>query len=259
MLRFKHLRLHRPLVVIDVETTGTNVRADRILQIAALKFAPHKKPVLFTRKVNPGIPIPPSATEVHGFGNSDLTDCPPFEHIARRLARFMDHADLAGFGLKRFDLPMLCSEFHRAGAPFSLAGRSVIDAMEIFHLHEKRDLQAAYQFYCGKEHRSAHRAGQDVRVTARVLDRQLRCYPGLPRSVPKLHELLTEVDLAGRFRRRNGTIVFGFGKYSGQALGEVAKADPSYLEWILASDFLDDVKELVRQALADQADEKHPQ
>lgn len=258
MLKFRHLRLRRPLVVLDVETTGTDVRTDRVVQVAALKFAPHKKPILFTRKVNPGIPVPPPATEVHGLSDRDLADCPPFEHIAHRLARFLDHADLAGFGLKRFDLPLLCSEFLRAAVPFSLAGRSVIDALEIFHLHEKRDLHAAYQFYCGKQHGAAHRADQDVRVTARVLDRQLRCYPSLPRSVAKLHQLLAEVDLAGRFRRQNGTLVFNFGKYCGRPLDEVAKADRSYLEWVLASDFLDDVKELVRRALADQADQEQP-
>lgn len=132
MLTFKYLRLKRPLAVIDLESTGTNPWTDRIVQIAALRFEPQVKPVAFTRLINPGVSVPPAARAVHGLGDAELAACPAFAKVARRLARFLKHCDLAGYGIKRFDLPLLVAEFSRAGVAFSFANRAVVDAMEIF-------------------------------------------------------------------------------------------------------------------------------
>jgi DNA polymerase-3 subunit epsilon len=130
-----------------------------------------------------------------------------------------------------------------------LVGRCVLDAMQIFHARERRDLNTAVAFYCGRRHDSPHRADHDVLAAAHVLDAQLGRYADLPRTVTGLHTLLAEADLSGRFRLLGGELVFGFGKYVGKRLKDVARDDPGYLEWILAGDFLDDVKELVRTTL----------
>ena len=246
---FKHLRLKRPLTVIDIESTGVNPPTDRVVEIACLRVAADAKPVWAVRRVNPTVPIPPAATAVHGIRDQDVKDCPTFADIARKVARFVADSDLAGFGIKRFDLPLLVAEFRRAGVHFPLAGRRVLDAMQIFHARERRDLNTAVAFYCGRRHDSPHRADHDVLAAAHVLEAQLGRYADLPRTVAGLHTVLAEADLTGRFRVIDGEPVFGFGKYAGRRLKDVARDDPRYLEWILAGDFLDDVKELARTAL----------
>src|SRR5262249_44706766 len=160
--------------------------------------------------------------------------------------RLLRPCDLAGFNVKRFDLPFLLHEFARAGVRFPLGRRAVVDVMQIFHEHERRDLAAAVRHYLGREHRGGHRAGADAYATAAVLDAQLGRSPGLPRTVPELHGCLSPVDLAGRFgRREDGAVAFAFGKYADVPLAEVAHQDPGYLRWLLGQDFLPDVRELV--------------
>jgi DNA polymerase-3 subunit epsilon len=251
---FKRLHLQSPLAFIDVETTGVNPTTDRVVEIAVLRFAPNAKPVSVIHRINPGAPIPPSATGVHGITDADVADCPPFGHVTGNLVRVLDGCDLAGFGIKRFDLPVLVAEFHRSGIHFPLAGRAVIDVLQLYHLREKRDLQAAYRFYCRRKH-EAHRADKDVWATACVLDAMLQKYRDLPRTIRELHRQLTEVDLAGRFRLENGAPVFCFGKHAGRRLKDVAQDDPGYLEWMLSGDFLDDVKRLVREAIGSPAEQ----
>jgi DNA polymerase III subunit epsilon len=246
---FKHLRLTRPLAVIDIESTGVNPAADRVVEVAALRYAPGGKPMSFVRRVNPTVPIPPAASAVHGIVDADVADCRPFAGIARKLTRILDGCDLAGYGIKKFDLPLLVAEFRRAGLPFPLAGRCVVDALQIFHQKERRDLQAAFAFYCGGNFERAHRAGEDVRATALVLDGMLKRYRDLPRNIRDLHTRLTEADLAGRFRVVDGEPVFAFGKQYGRRLKDVARDDPAYLEWMLSGDFLDDVKGIILDAL----------
>lgn len=247
---FKRLRIDRPVTFLDLESTGVRPNVDRIIEFAVLRFAPGTKGVLVNRRVNPEVPIPPTATAVHGIREADVVGLPLFRDIAPRLAGFLGGCDLAGFGIKRFDLPLLVAEFRRAEVAFSLHDRSVIDAMQLYHLREKRDLSAAMTFYCGQPHDQSHRAGPDAWAAAKVLNAQLHRYPDLPATVPELHEHLTEVDLAGRFRLEEGEVVFAFGKYIGHRLKDVARDDPGYLEWMLAGDFLDDVKELVHRHLA---------
>lgn len=247
---FTHLRLTRPLAVLDVETTGTSPKDDRIIEIAIVKFLPDGSRKRYHRRLNPGIPIPAAATAVHGMTDRDVVDCPPFAAIAPSLVRFLRDCDLAGFHVHRFDLVMLLAEFNRAGVPFPLGRRAVIDALQICHQHEPRDLAAAVRHYLGRDHDGAHGALADAYATAAILDAQLARYADLPRTVAELHAHMTEVDLAGHFRRQDGRIIFAFGKYAGRPLEEVARRDEDYLYWMLDQDFLPDAKALVTQALA---------
>jgi DNA polymerase-3 subunit epsilon len=244
----ENLRLERPLAFLDLESTGTRPQSDRIVEVAVLRHAPDGGALSFHRRLDPGVPIPPAATAVHGLADADVADCLPFAAVADGLARFLGGCDLAGFGIKRFDLPLLVAEFRRAGVDFPVAGRAVLDALQIYHRRERRDLQAAVAFYCGRRHEQAHRASEDVRAAALILDAQLQRYHDLPRTVRELHRQFTEVDLAGCFRLEGGTPVFCLGRHTGRRLRDVARDDPGYLEWMLSSDFLDDVKELVRRA-----------
>ena len=248
---FTHLRLSRPLAVIDVETTGTSPQQDHVVEIAVVKFLPQGDRERFVRRVQPGVPIPASATAIHDITDADVADCPPFEAIAKRLVKFLKHCDLCGFNLTRFDLPFLLAEFARARVHFSFGQRAVIDVMKIYHRFEPRDLAAAVRHYLGKEHANGHQALVDAYATAAVLDQQLACYDELPRRVAELHTCLTEVDLAGRLRREDGQIVLAFGKYRGQPLSEVARADPDYLHWLTTQDCLPDFEALLHQALED--------
>ena len=237
--------------MLDLETTGTNTQLDRIVEIAVLKFKPGAEPIRFHRFVNPGVPITASASAIHGITDEDVADRPPFEEIAPRLAGRLKNCDLAGFNLRKFDLPILAAEFARAEQEFTLSGRAVVDVLQIYHTWEPRNLAAALQFYCGREHEGAHGAMADAEATAAILDAQIGRYEELPATVTALHEDLIEVDIGGRFRADSGRVVFAFGKYQGYSLSQVAREDPGYLRWFLAQDFFDDAKELVRRALDD--------
>lgn len=244
----KHLRLKRPLCALDLKTTGTHPDRDRVVEVAVLQLDPRKEPVTFLRRVNPGMLIPPAATAVYGITDDDVADRPPFRAIVRRLARLLDGCDLAGFGIRRFDLPFLRAEFERAGREFCLQGQAVLDALDIFHQREPRDLAAALRFYCGREH-NAHRAASDVRAAVAVLDAQLARYRDLPRTVAELHRKTVGVDVGGWFRREGGRIVFAVGKHQGRPLAGVAHDAPDYLQWMLHQNLLDDARALVKRAL----------
>ncbi len=248
---FPHLRLSRPLAVLDVEATGLSPSAARVVEVAALTLRPDARPTLFRARVNPGCPIPPAATAVHRITDHDVRHAPPFPALARPLADLLGGCDLAGFNLVAYDLPLLAHEFARAGVPFPLAGRAVVDVYRLFTRQEPRDLAAAVRFYAGREHTLAHSAAADAWATAEVLDRQLARYPDLPPDPTGLHRLLVEVDVGRRFRRSpGGAVALNFGKYQGVPLAEVAGHDPGYLRWVLTTDLLDDARALVARALA---------
>jgi DNA polymerase-3 subunit epsilon len=244
----KHLRLKRPLCALDLETTGTHPDRDRVVEVAVLRLDPRKEPVTFLRRVNAEIPIPPTAAAVHGITDDDVADRPPFRAIARRLARLLGGCDLAGFGIRRFDLPFLRAEFARAGMVFRLKDRAVVDALDIFHQREPRDLASALRFYCGRGN-NAHRAASDVRAAVAVLDVQLARYRDLPRTVAERHRRTVGVDVGGWFRREGGRIVFAVGKHQGRPLAEVAHDAPDYLRWMLHQHLLGDARALVQWAL----------
>lgn len=247
-LDLRHLTLTRPLAVLDVETTGTDPARDRVVELALLTLDPDRTSDLYHTRLNPGVPIPPAATAVHGIRDADVRDAPTFEVVASDLVRRLAGCDLAGFGIASFDLPLLCTEFARAGMPFHLDGRAVLDALAVYRRYEARTLTAAVGFYLGREHTSAHAAAGDAVAAAGVLDAQVGRY-GLPATPAELHALLHPVDLSGKFKCEDGAVVFAFGKHAGRRLEDVARTDAGYLEWVLARPFLPDVHHLVRAAL----------
>ncbi len=248
-VELKHLVLTRALCAIDLETTGTDVREDRIVEVAVLTVYPGGKTVPFVRRVNPGRPIPAGASAVHGITDADVAGAPAFAAVAPDLFATLTGCDIAGFGIVSFDLPLLVNEFARVGLPFRVGGRAVLDALPLYRRREPRDLTAAVHFYLGAERTSAHAALADAGYALAVLDAQVGRY-GLPRSPADLHAAVAEVDVGGAFRRDpDGAVVFGFGKYRGRPLGRIAVEDAGYLQWVLRQSFLDDALALVRGAL----------
>jgi DNA polymerase III subunit epsilon len=249
--------LARPLVFFDLETTGLRVGIDRIVELAVIRLAPGGDVMEKVRRFNPGIPIPAEATAVHGITDADVADKPPFSARARALARLLEPCDLAGFNVRRFDLPMLLAEFQRAGIPFDPRARRVVDVQMIYHREEPRDLSAAVRFYLGRDLEDAHSALADIRATAAVLGAQLERYPHLPRDLGGLDDYCdeirpfqTEVDRWFGGEGEGGALVFRRGKHQGRSLSEVVATQRDYLEWMLGLEDLDEsVKAVVRKAL----------
>jgi DNA polymerase III subunit epsilon len=246
------LRLARPIVWLDLETTGLMLQKDRIVEISAIKEWPDGRFEERKRRVNPGMPIPPQATAVHGITDEDVRGEPPFERLAKGFAQFLEDADLGGFGVSRFDLPLLLAEFRRADVSFSLEGRSVIDAQVIFHRREPRDLAAACRFYLGRGLEGAHDSAVDAAAARDVLHAQLERYPDLPADPAALSASLRDaawVDGEGKLMLVGSEVVVNFGSRRGRSLRELATSDPDYLRWILDSDFSPEVMAQVRKAL----------
>ena len=247
--------LDRPLVFMDLETTGLSTISDRIIELALIRVSPQGDVLERVRRFNPGKPIPPEATAVHGITDDDVAQEPPFSARAKALAELLEPCDLAGFNIRRFDLPLLLAEFKRAGVPFTVQDRRLLDAQFIFHREEPRDLSAAARFYLGREHQEAHTALGDIRTTAAVLSAQLRKYPHLPKDLDGLHGYCDEVspfqtEMDRWFQRREGELIFRRGKHRGDALAEVASASPDYLRWMLGAEDMDEeVLRVVRDAL----------
>ncbi|SDG08511.1 3'-5' exonuclease [Chitinophaga filiformis] len=234
------LQLKRPLAVIDLETTGTNVATDRIIEIAIIKVFPDKSTQSKVKRIHPGMPIPPSSTAIHNISDDDVKDCPTFKQCANELRQYLDNCDLAGYNSNRFDIPLLVEEFLRAGLDFDVKDRKFIDVQKIFHLMEKRTLSAAYKFYCDKNLENAHSAEADALATYEILEAQLSRYEQLQAEVAPLAEFTKEddyVDFARRMVMQNGLEVFNFGKYKGRPVREVLKIEPQYYDWMMKADF----------------------
>lgn len=248
-----YIRLKRPIVALDLETTGTTPGVDRIIEIGALKLSPGGRRLKFHTRVKPGIRIPPEATAVHGISDDDVEKAPRFRLIARRLLQFLEGSDLLGFNLA-FDLEFLKGEFKRARMRFSAEGRNLIDCMTIFHRKERRNLSTAVRFYCRKRHEEAHSALADARACLQVLEGQLKRYRDLPKESEGLHDYCNDYgdrffDSGRKFQKRYGQPAFAFGKYKGHLLRKVVKKDPRFLNWMLGQDFPPDTLELVRAGL----------
>lgn len=236
------LNLKNPLVFFDLETTGTNINNDRIVEICYLKVYPNGNEESKTMRINPGIHIPEAASAVHGIYDTDVADCPTFKEVARSVVNDIEGCDLAGFNSNRFDIPLLAEEFLRAGVDIDLSRRKFVDVQVIFHKMEQRTLSAAYKFYCGKSLEDAHTAEADTRATYEVLMAQIDRYPeDLKNDVSFLSDFSSfskNVDFAGRMVYDDqGVEIFNFGKYKGMPVVEVLKRDPGYYGWILNSDF----------------------
>lgn len=235
------LKLTRPIAFIDLETTGTNIGSDRIVEISILKLMPDDTTQVDTFRVNPTIPIPADSSEVHGIFDKDVKDCPTFKDLAPKLLKILDQCDFAGYNSNKFDIPLLVEEFLRVEVDFDIENRKLIDVQNIFHKMEQRTLAAAYRFYCHKELEGAHGAEADVKATYEVLKAQLEKYDSLEGNVAFLQKFSSaneSVDLAGRIiRDKKGVEVFNFGKHKGKPVMEIFKSEPSYYNWMMEGDF----------------------
>lgn len=254
------LQLQRPLVVFDLETTGTVIGRDRIVEIGAIRLEPDGRRREWTQRIDPGQPIPAEATRVHGITDADVRGMPTLEEAADRIHELLAGADVAGFNSSGFDLPFLAADLKRVGRPLDETGLRQIDAMRIFHLKEPRDLSAALRFYCGREHAGAHSALADAAATLDILEAQLERYADLPRDPDGLHDFCRArsenwIDDEGKFVwNEAGEAVFTFGKHKGRTLREVAALHDGYLEFLQRSDidkpFSPEVRKLAKDALA---------
>lgn len=236
------LNLKNPIVFFDLETTGTNIVKDRIVEISYLKVFPNGKEEIKTRRINPEMPIPAESTAVHGISDEDVKDSPTFRQVAKSLATNIEGCDLAGFNSSRFDIPLLAEEFLRVGVDIDFSKRKFIDVQVIFHKKEQRTLEAAYKFYCGKTLEDAHSAEADTLATYEVLKAQLEHYPDLVNDMAVLAEEYSafnkNVDLSGRIiLNDDGIEVFNFGKHKGKPVVEVLKREPSFYSWMMDGDF----------------------
>ncbi len=241
------LNLKNPIVFFDLETTGTNINSDRIVEISYLKVHPNGNEESKTLRINPECHIPEETSAIHGIYDADVVDCPKFKEVAKNIAKDFEGADVAGFNSNRFDIPLLAEEFLAAGVDLDFSKRKFVDVQVIFHKMEQRTLSAAYKFYCGKNLEDAHTAEADTRATYEVLKGQLDKYPDdLTNDVAFLADFSTynnNVDLAGRMIfDENGVEVFNFGKYKGVSVSEVLQKDAGYFSWMLNSDFTRNTK-----------------
>ena len=271
------LNLTKPLIVFDLETTGLDLVNDRIIQISFIKVHPDGKEERENIFINPEKPIPAEVTLLTGISDADVADAPTFKQKAKDLSDKFAGCDFAGYNSNRFDVPMLAEEFLRAGVDFDFSKCRLIDAQNIYHKMERRNLAAAYKYYCGRKMEDdfeAHRADQDTEATWRVLQGELEMYaPGKQEEEDRvLHNDMDElaefsrmnnnVDFAGRIiwcdmtdkegnqlldaegkpRRRE---VFNFGKYKGWEVAEVLRKDPGYYSWMLANDFTYNTKQVL--------------
>ena len=245
------LNLQNPIIFFDLETTGVDVAKDRIVELCYIKVFPNGNEEAKSMRINPGIPIPKHATDVHGITDEDVKDCPRFKDIAEDLYRTFDGCDLAGFNSNKFDIPLLCEEFLRLGMDFDVVKRRCIDVQNIYHKLERRTLVAAYQYYCGKDLENAHSAFADTRATLEVLEAQLDKYPSdLQNDVKFLAEyskMNSNVDFAGRIIKNDqGVEVFNFGKHKGKPVADVLlRLDPSYYSWMMQGDFAQNTKQVL--------------
>ncbi|MCL1887897.1 MAG: 3'-5' exonuclease [Kiritimatiellaeota bacterium] len=247
------LTLDRPLCVFDIESTGINVRSDRIIELAVIRVNIDQTETSESWLLNPGIPIPPESTAIHGITDAIVAQCPRFSDVAQEIRDFIGDSDLGGFNVARFDLPLLVEEFIRAAVFFDGTGRRVLDAQRIFHLREPRNLAAALKFFCGKEHTDAHGAEADARATLEVLCGEFERYPDLPRNVAELDEFLNprdpfDADRAGRFRWVNSELTVNFGKKKGMLVRTLMQEEPSFLWWIVKNDFPADTRKIAEEA-----------
>ncbi len=219
-----------------------NIAKDRIVEISVLKVYPNGKEEQKTIRVNPEMPIPKEASEVHGIYDEDVKDCPTFKEIAKDLARYMEGCDLGGYNSNRFDIPLLAEEFLRVGVDFDMRKRKFVDVQTIFHKMEQRTLSAAYRFYCDKSLEDAHTASADTAATYEVLKAQLERYGDkLENNIEFLSKFSTQnntVDFAGFIVYNDkGEEVFNFGKNKGVPVEKVLREQPGYFSWIINSEF----------------------
>ena len=271
------LNINKPLVIFDLETTGLDMVKDRIIQLSYIKVTPNGEEKRVNLTINPEMEIPKFVTELTGISNADVADKPTFKQIASQLAEEFKGSDLAGYNSNNFDVPMLCEEFLRAGIDFDFSKCRLIDAMAIFRKQERRNLAAAYKFYCGRKMEDdfeAHRADQDTEATYKVLMGQLDMYRPENQEDPE-RCLANDMDALAEFSKQNDNVdfagrivwadkkdakgqtvldangnpvrveVFNFGKHKGEEVAAVLRYDSGYFSWMLGGDFTNNTKQVL--------------
>ncbi|RAV27710.1 3'-5' exonuclease [Sinomicrobium soli] len=235
------LKLTRPICFFDLETTGTDVAKDRIVEISVLKVYPNGNKESRTWLVNPEMPIPAYSTAIHGITDEKVAGEPTFKELSREVYNMIKDSDLAGYNSNRFDIPLLAEEMLRAEVDFDMKNRYAVDVQTVFHVMEKRTLEAAYKFYCDKTLENAHSAEADTTATYEVLKSQLDRYEELENDIGFLSEFTTRkqtADFAGYIvYNEKGEEIFGFGKHKGKLVEEVLEKEPGYFGWLLNADF----------------------
>lgn len=237
---------------LDLETTGTWVERDKIIEVGIVKTYSNGETQEYHRFVNPGIPVPPKVLDLTKIPLEKIESAAPFKEYAHEIGEFLQDCVLVGFNHIRFDLVILDRECRDAGHPINLESFVKIDAAKIYHVKERRDLTAAYQFYCQKQLDGAHSALVDAAASLEILWAQAKMYgDGTLESIKDIDYELTEdfLDRDKKIRRWGDELFITFGKYAGKSLTELAKTDAGYLRWILKSDFSDDVKEAIQKSL----------
>lgn len=271
------LNLQKPLVIFDLETTGLDIVKDRIIQISYIKVFPDGREERGNYLVNPEKPIPDVVVQLTGISNEDVQGQPTFKEIAQTINKIFADSDIAGYNSNHFDVPLLAEEFLRANIDFDFSKRNMIDVQTIYHKMERRNLAAAYKFYCGRkmeEDFTAHRADEDTEATYRVLQGELDMYTAERQEEPErvlqndmkflaeFSRMNNNVDFAGRIvwgelKDRAGknildkdgnpimTEMFNFGKYKGTPVTTVLNIDPGYYSWIMQGDFTNNTKQVL--------------
>lgn len=234
------LQLTRPLAFIDLETTGINLSVDRIVEIAIVKKQVDGTRIVKRKLINPQIPIPTAASDIHGITNEMVKDAPTFKQVANEIRQFLENCDLCGYNSNRFDIPLLVEEFLRAGLEFNIDDKFLLDVQKVYHMMEPRTLSAAYKFYCDKTLDNAHSAEVDATATCDILEAQVERYGQIGTTIESIikftgHEQI--VDFARRFVMENGIEIFNFGKHKGKPVTEVLKIEPQYYDWMMKGDF----------------------
>ena len=248
------LNITKPFAVFDLETTGLKVATDRIVEISIVKILPGNNQKIYTKKINPTIPIPAQTTEIHGITDEDVKDAPTFKELAHELNQFLNNCDLAGYNSNKFDIPLLVEEFLRVDVDFELKGRRFVDIQNIFHKMEPRTLKAAYKFYCNSQLVNNHSAEADALATYEILKSQLDMYQDVElidkkgkvtkpiinniEALSKFSVQYKNVDLIGHIVFNNdNTEVFNFGKHKGKSVEQVFEKEKSYYDWMMKGDF----------------------
>lgn len=248
------IKLENPLIVFDIESTGTSPRKDRIIELAAIRVNPDGSEDRQCWLMNPTVHIPEETTAIHGIADEDVADCPTFADKAEEILAFFAGCDLSGYNSDRFDVLCLEEEFARCGLAFGASQRKHVDVQRIYHKKEPRDLTAAVRYYCNRDHAGAHGAEADTQATLDVLKAQFAKYGDLPQSVAELDEWIAphdplNADRMGMLRWKDGELTVNFGKKKGESLKKLLLNEPNFLKWMLKGDFDSEVRMIVKDLL----------
>ncbi len=250
------MKLTKPVIVLDLETTGLWIEKDKVIEVGMIKCQVDGSLLTFNKRINPGIPIPAQVTKLTGIDDKAVEAVPRFEEAASEIQAFIGEADFAGYNIERFDLPLLEREFFDAGLRLEWRHRTIYDAQKIYHIHEKRDLKAAYRFFCNKDLQNAHSALDDAQATLEILDAQIKKYGQNNDYLESLIDFDYEpttlfFDDDRKFRWWNGDLYPVFGKYGRKhSVREIVQKDAGYIQYLVTTDFDLKVKTMLQEALA---------